>query len=99
MPHYDFDDEDGKPVTLFLEMGEAPDYGQWRTYAGRRLKRVFERAHSVASPFIPDYAYVARSQPRWDPAAPRYDAQGHPIIANKREHQNYAAQKVNQCWE
>lgn len=99
MPTYDFEDGKGNPVELFLEISDAPDYGEWRTYGGRRLKRVFERAHAIAQPIITDYSYEARSQPRWDPAAPRCDAKGVPIILNKREHLNYAAQKPGQCWE
>jgi hypothetical protein len=100
VPNYDFEDGKGNPVTLFLDMGQAPEYGEWRTYAGRRLKRVFERAHTIQQPYVPNYACVVRSLPRWTKGARRYDAQGHALIAGRREHEEFkAAQEGSAVWE
>jgi hypothetical protein len=100
MPLYDFETGKGEPVTLQLEISEAPEYGEWRTYGGRRLKRVFERAHTITQPYIPNYACCVRSLPRWTKGARRYDAQGHAIIAGKREHEEFkAAQEGAVVWD
>lgn len=91
MPTYEFEDEAGVRVDLYLAMSEAPGYGEWRDFGGRRLRRMVESSH--VPPFVPDFECVVRSQARWDPAAPRYDERGHAVILNKREHENYKAKK------
>lgn len=96
MPTYEFEDEQGQRFDLYLSMSEAPAWGEWTTLGGKRLRRVVE---IPVDPFVPDYECVIRSQPRWDPRYPRYDAQGHGVILNKREHENYKAQNPGVVWD
>lgn len=96
MPTYDFEDKDGNHVEMFLAMGEAPAWGQWGTFGGRRLKRVVERP---VTPYVPDYTCTIRSQAPWDPTYPRFDAQGHGVILNRREHENYKAANPHLVWD
>jgi hypothetical protein len=96
MPHYDFEDKDGNRVELFLEMSQAPAWGEWGSFGGRRLKRVVE---TPVEPYVPDFTCTIRSQARWDPTYPRFDSNGHGVILSKREHREYQAKNPHLGWD
>lgn len=95
MPTYEFEDEQGERVDVFLQMSEAPKIGEWVEYGGRRLRRI---PSVPVMPHIPDYTCTIRSQARWDPRYPRTDKQGHGVILNKQEHEEYKA-KTGLEWD
>jgi hypothetical protein len=88
MPSYDFEDEKGERVELFLQMSEAPAWGEWGTFGGRRLKRVVE---APVEPYVPDYTCTTRINGFWDPSYPRFDEMGRGVINSKREHEELKA--------
>lgn len=96
MPTYSFEDENGEQVDLFLSMSQAPAWGEWGTFGGRRLKRVVE---TPVEPYVPDYTCTIRSQARWDPTYPRFDSNGHGVILSKREHNEYKAKNPHLGWD
>ena len=88
MPTYEFEDEQGERLEVFLQMSEAPAWGEWVTYGGRRMRRIVESEPEV---YVPDYTCTIRSQARWDPNYPRFDNMGHGVILSKKEHMEFKA--------
>lgn len=87
MPEYEFRTADGRIVTEFLPMSEAPEIGSWRTVGGVRAQRIA----SVPRQTDRRYEHVAHSLPPWDPRAPRHDEEGQPVFVSRKEIDEYAA--------
>lgn len=97
MPNYTFEDENGQTVEVMLPMSEAPGWGEWVEIDGKRLRRVVEIP--VTEPMVAEYYCEIRSQPRWDPTAPRHNAMGVGVLLNKKEHADYAAKNTHLVWD
>lgn len=97
MPTYEFEDQHGQRVEMFLTMAEAPGYGAWVELGGRKMRRVVER--NVTAPIVTNWVTVNRSQPRWDPTAPRHDEFGNGVLLTKKEHDDYQAKHEHLAWE
>ena len=96
MPHYEFEDEKGERVEMFLTMREAPSIGEWATFGGRRLRRLVS---VPVAPMVADYTCTTRVNGFWDKSYPRFDEMGRGVILSKREHENFKAANPDKVWE
>lgn len=94
---YPFLVSDGE-TTVFKEitltMDESADYpiGEWRDMDGLRVQRQIATRQQLGVRFGTAAAPMevhCLQMPKWDPRAPRWDAQGRAVLLSQREHEEY----------
>jgi len=82
---YEFQAEDGETIEREYRMSEAPAFGSKIEIGGKVYERVASVPHVNGDPVKDRYPVVSNSLPR-NLKGYEKDAQGRPIIHNKREH-------------
>lgn len=90
---YDYTNDDGERLTIERPMTHPPSNPLRR--GGKLWYRVWGHlvVNAATKPRLRDGHFTAHSLPRWDPCAPRHDAQGKPQFASRNEVREYLSKK------
>jgi len=91
MPHYDFEDDDGEVVELWLTMSAAPRIGETMEHEGRRLTRILSLALPEGTVQREIDCVVVQQAAPWAPGAnhyvmdPKSTDYGQPVLTSRRD--------------
>ena len=91
MPHYDFENDAGEPVEVWMAMSDAPLIGEAMEHEGRTLTRVVSHSPSRGTVQRSIDCAVVQQAEQWAPGAkhyvmdPRSPDYGQPVMTSRKD--------------